>query len=833
MNAAADVRFRREMENERSVAPFIPYKAHLSPTTLVTGDGDFLRIWKVEGISFATAEPDVIERRKDELNNLLRGLGSTHVAIWSHQIRRRIKDRLVAKFPNEFARNLDDDYYDGLAAEEDGVEDIAGSDQVMMANELYLTLVYRPAPTSMERISRRGAKRSVAEICDDQRAGLAKMDDLAREFEAGLRRYNPTPLEAYDDVSGAKCSEVLEFLNYLLTGDWQKVRIPRGPLDTYLGNAYVFVGNETLLIRSCTRDRYAQMIDFKDYPDRTEPGILNKVMLEKTEYVITQSFSFLGKMDGKKFLEKQRNQLKASEDGSATQMAEMDVAIDQLVTGRFLLGEYHFSMMVFGNTPELLGVATAKMLNIFKEDGFLPVKVSTALDAAFYAQLPCNWQYRPRLARLTSLNFAGLSPLHNFPHGKRDGNPWGQAVMLLKTPSQQPYYFNFHSSKEDEDSYDKKVLANTRVIGASGTGKTVLLNTLEAQLLKYSENAPMGYASVFLDKDRGAELAIRALGGSYLALKDGVPTGFNPLQLEPSGKNMLFLEQWIASLVSKDGQLTAGEEQQLTHAIRTVMLLPPRLRRLGTVVQNLPEGDSAAERENSLARRMQKWVGNGPYAWVADNPADQLDFSSGSLFGFDGTAFLDNKIVCGPISSYLLHRMEELIDGRRFKYTMDECWKWVDDDTPAFQEFAGNKQLTIRKQNGFGIFATQMPSSVLNSKIGSALVQQCATEIYLPNPKADRDEYVTGFKVTDAEFEMIRSMDEDCRMFMVKQGHRSTFAKLDLGQHGDHLAILSGSTDNIELLDDILGDVGEDPAIWLPVFHRRRKERTKAGRVAA
>ncbi|SOO14159.1 VirB4 family type IV secretion/conjugal transfer ATPase [Xanthomonas citri] len=842
MSTAADTRFKRELENERSVAPFIPYKAHATRTTLVTGDGDLLRIWKVEGLSFATAELEDLERRKDELNTLLRGIGSTRVAIWSHQVRRRVKDRLRASFSNPFAREIDDDYYRGLEAEEKIVDDSpdssstpqpAPSKQTMMANELYYTLVYRPAPTRLDRISRKASKRSVAEILDDQRASIAKMDDLAREFEAGLRRYNATALAAYEDGAGAQCSEVLEFLNFLLTGEWQKVRIPRGPLDTYLGNAYVFVGNETLLLRSGTKDRYAQLIDFKDYPEHTEPGILNKVMMETTEYVITQSFSFLGKMDGKKFLEKQRNQMRASEDGSGSQMMQLDTAIDQIVSGHFLLGEYHFSMMVFGETPNALADSTAKMLNIYKEQGFLPVKIATALDAAFYAQLPCNWQYRPRIAQLTSLNFAGLSPLHNFPHGKRDGNPWGQAVTLLKTPSQQPFYFNFHASKDDEDSFDKKVLANTRVIGASGTGKTVLLNFLEAQLLKYSVNSPTGYGSVFLDKDRGAELAIRAMGGKYLALKDGVPTGFNPFQLEPNGKNMLFLEQWVASLVSKDGQLTAGEEQQITHAIRTVMLLPRSLRRLGTLVQNLPEGDTASERENSLSRRLQKWVGNGPYAWVADNAIDILDFTSGSLFGFDGTAFLDNKVVCGPISSYLLHRMEDLIDGRRFKYTMDECWKWVDDKIPAFQEFAGNKQLTIRKQNGFGIFATQMPSSVLNSKIGSALVQQCATEVYLPNPKADRDEYIQGFKLTAAEFEMVASMPDDCRMFMVKQGHRSTFAKLDLGHMGDHLAILSGSTDNTELLDDVLGEVGEDPVIWMPVFHRRRKERTNAGRLAA
>src|SRR5699024_776635 len=106
-----------------------------------------------------------------------------------------------------------------------------------------------------------------------------------------------------------------------------------------------------------------------------------------------------------------------------------------------------------------------------------------------------------------------------------------------------------------------------------------------------------------------------------------------------------------------------------------------------------------------------------------------------------------------------------------------EAWKWVDDE--AFSEFAGNKQLTIRKQNGFGVFATQMPSSLLSSKIAASLVQQCATEIYLPNPKADFKEYTDGFKCTPTEFEIIKNMGEESRMFLIKQGHTSMLGMLD------------------------------------------------------
>ncbi|WP_082332386.1 hypothetical protein [Xanthomonas citri] len=79
------------------------------------------------------------------------------------------------------------------------------------------------------------------------------------------------------DKGGALHSQQLEFLNYLLTGEWQPVRVPQAPLNEYLGNAWVFAGTETIEIRTPVSTRFARCIDFKDYPENTEPGILNKM----------------------------------------------------------------------------------------------------------------------------------------------------------------------------------------------------------------------------------------------------------------------------------------------------------------------------------------------------------------------------------------------------------------------------------------------------------------------------------------------------------------------------------------------------------------------------
>src|SRR3546814_6338226 len=72
-----------------------------------------------------------------------------------------------------------------------------------------------------------------------------------------------------------------------------------------------------------------------------------------------------------------------------------------------------------------------------------------------------------------------------------------------------PYYFNFHSAD----------LGHSMVIGPSGGGKTVLVNFLIAQLEKFNAR------HIFIDKDQGAEIFVRASGGTYLALRNGEPTG--------------------------------------------------------------------------------------------------------------------------------------------------------------------------------------------------------------------------------------------------------------------------------------------------------------------
>ncbi|CAG4910914.1 VirB4 family type IV secretion/conjugal transfer ATPase [Paraburkholderia saeva] len=793
---------------EVPLASYIPYSTHVTDRVIKTREGDYLQIWKIAGIAFEAADPADILARHEGFNQFVRGLAGGHVALWSHRLRRRVSDHFATQYRDRFCEELATRYYASFAGYR------------MMANELYLTLVYRPNRTRLGRVFSRAARRTRDDIRRDQLDALKVMAELAAQVESSLKPYDPVALGVYTRQSPftpgpRRYSSALELLGYLVNAVWEREPVPASPIREALPTSRLFIGAEKVEIRMPAATRFAAMLDLKDYPEDTEPGMLNGMLYGDFEYIETQSFTILDKPSAKEALERQRNQLIAGDDVAVSQVEAMDRALDDLINGDFVLGEYHYSLAVLGDTLDEVSRSVAKARTQLADAGFQTALIDLVADAAWFAQLPGNWRYRPREAKLTSRNFCGLSSLHNFATGKRDGNPWGEAITIVKTPSGQPLYLNFHVTPDKQDSLDEKALANTQIIGRAGAGKTVLELFLLAMATKY------GITAVLYDKDRGTEIAIRAMGGTYTVFRRGEPTGLNPFQMEPGEPVIEFWERLVRKLVDVGASLSAKDELDISRAVREVARMDKSLRRLSMVRQLLPNVG-----ENSLHARLAKWCVGGRLGWVLDNPSDHIDLAHADLFGFDDTELLDDAEVSTPVTMYLLHRTENLIDGRRFIYVMTEFWKRLGD--PVFTDFAQNKQKTIRKQNGLGIFDTQSPADVLRSEIASALVEQSATLFFLPNPRADYDDYVHGFKLTEAEFNIVRNLGENSRMFLVKQGHRSAIGRLDLAGLGDVLDVLSGTTDNVELLDTIRAQVGDAPEDWLPVFHDQLAKRRAA-----
>src|SRR5690606_21413401 len=245
---------------------------------------------------------------------------------------------------------------------------------------------------------------------------------------------------------------------------------------------------------------------------------------------------------------------------------ELAQAKDDVAAGRAAFGEHHSTIAIQASDLETLNGQIAEVVALLADLGINAVREDIALEPAFWAQFPGNFRYIAREGLVSTRNFAGLASLHNFAVGRPRGNHWGDAVTLFETTAAGPYFFNFHQSD----------LGNFTVIGPSGSGKTVVLNFLLAQARKFAPRI------IFFDKDRGAELFIRAIGGQYDRLRPGQPSALNPLQLEDTPANRQFLHEWLGLLA---GGLDSEEVEQLRDAIEANYLQPFERRRLRYLVE--------------------------------------------------------------------------------------------------------------------------------------------------------------------------------------------------------------------------------------------------------
>lgn len=797
---------------DASISEFIPFSTHVSPSVLKTTGGDYLLVWHLGGLPFVGREEWEIEHRHNTFNRMLQTLRApdfVNVAFWVHDVRRkrRIKDN--SRFEQAFNQQMSDAYFEAL------------SSQKIMQNELYLTMIYRPVVTGKRFVEK---STNTTQLQSEQDQAVGKIQELAGNVEAVLKDYSPYRLGMYEASNGIVFSEALEFFGYLLNRIDEPVPVLQSPVHSYLPVSRHMFSDKTgdFIINTPNGvNHFGAILNIKEFTDGTYPGILNGLKYLDFDYVITHSFSPMGRQDALKVLDRTKGMMISSGDKAVSQIVELDHAMDQLASGNFVLGEYHFTLGVYADSQEKLSQNIATARAELSNAGFVSAKEDLAVVSSFYSQLPGNWKFRTRIANVSSLNFLGLSPLHNFASGKKENNPWGDCVTTLQTTNGQPYYFNFHATHPAENSLGEKAIANTMVIGKSGTGKTALINFLLSQVQKLKPSPTI----FFFDKDRGAEIFVRACGGNYLALENGRPTGFNPFHCERNEANVQFLADLIKVLAGKTSY-TSRDEEDIFRAVESMLDTPMHLRNMTNFQKSLPNmGD------DGLFARMRRWTAGNSHGWVFDNPVDTIDMQKANIIGFDYTDIIDNPEVRVPVINYLLHRLEALIDGRPLIYVMDEFWKILD-GKGGLKEFAKNKQKTIRKQNGLGIFATQSPEDALASDISAALIEQTATMILLPNPNASRDDYINGLKLTEAEYQVVVSLDERSRCFLVKQGHASSVCQLNLRGMDDALAVISASTDNIEIMHQVLEEQAQmhgvpqgelTPEQWLEEFYVNRK----------
>ncbi len=778
----------KTLNRTASMADFMPkISQHVTNEIISYEKGYYAFTIRMDGLPFDGADDRRLFAHFANLRAVLNGIGKTlgnRGAVWTTLKRERINFDREYGFQNLFCRRFADSYLRRFR-EEDYYE-----------NRFYLTLVIKS-----------GSMASGIKECEEQ------MQILMRALDP----YSPEILSAWENAEETAFSDAYRFYSGLVSG--REGNIPLSPQSAYktIPAASLHFGTDLCEIRPEAGGRkYAMLYDLRDF-GISKPKILTSILTLPCEFTLTQSMIFISPYDMQNKIKRQLKNLTSVEDKAEAQQEELEYGMGRLVAGEIMFGDYSAALAVFGRTPAETADNGAKAYSAFlNSGGFRFMKAGYSAPSTWFSQIPGS-KDRPRSFPKTTENLACTFGIHNYSHGKKSGNPLGDgsAVMPLQTTSKTVYDFNFHFTNLKDDNIGEKIAGHTLILGATGSGKT----TLQCALMAFAERFdPYLFA---LDLDRGMEIFIRAIGGSYFALEAGKPTGLNPFQLPDTPENREFLYA-LAGICGQDaqGRLTAAEEKQIQNAVDATMDLDWSMRRFSHMLQHIP---MLAE-PDCLYVRLAKWCEseNGRFAWCLDNPKNLFDPADFWRVGFDLTDILkDGYPPTAPVLAYMFHLRNIMMDKVAEKdgllaSIIEEFW-WP-------LRFSATEELmlkilkTDRKRGGWLILVSQSPEDAIASRIFPAIVQQTPTKHFLPNPDAEYEGSYQRCGITRKEYEELIKLPLESRTFLVKQSKQSAFAKLDL--HGMHeaIAVLSGNTANVELLHHTMAEYGSDVRDWYEPF---------------
>jgi type IV secretion system protein VirB4 len=614
---------------EREPDTYVPFIGHASAGVLLLDDGSLLTMLRLDGAAFELADTGEVNSRHAQLNILLRNIASDRVVVATHVVRTLAEDAI---YPDKlctstFARELDATYRKQLMSAR------------LFRNELFLSILLRPAGSAgvmdgnflrLFTRRKRGDRSRIAST-----ANLDLLGTIVASITSDLSAYG-VELLGLREAGGVMFSEIAEALRLILTGEHLPVPLVNGHLGGAIYTDRVIVGREAIEIRGVSGSTFAAGFALLEYPARTRPGMFDSILAAPYRCVLTQTYGFLTKQNAQGIMSRKQNQMVSANDKAASQTIALTEAADMLASNEFAMGDHHLTLVTFADNLDRLGDVAGRARRDLAESGAVVAREDLALEAAYWGQLPGNMKLRVRPGVISSRNFAAMSSLHNYPLGVKRGH-WGEPLTLFRSTGGTAYRFHLHAPTETVQD-----VGNVFMAGPSGSGKTTLTLFILAMVER------QGAQVVFFDKDRGGEILAHAVGGTYLVLTSGSPTGLAPLKaLTSSSTDTKFIAQLVKALVGLEPgkELLPEQERRLALGVQAVMELPKEARSLGELRaflgQSDPEGTGA---------KLDKWCKGGALGWVLDNDNDTVALDAPFL-GFDVTAFLDDATTRGPILS--------------------------------------------------------------------------------------------------------------------------------------------------------------------------------------
>lgn len=779
----------------------LPWAAMIGPGLILNKDGSFQKTLGFRGPDLASATDAQLLAARAQLNNAFRRLGSR----WCLHIEAlREPSQLYpdSDYPDPVSGLIEEERRAAFEAEERHYE-----------SRYFLTVTYLPPE---DRIGR--AESLVIENLPQGRSSDAL-------YRAALNDYRATVVQIADILAGVmpevrelSDDETLTYLHGCISTKRHLVTKPETPayLDAFLtdddfqGGLYPRLGAH-----------FVRTISIRAFPSASTPGILDRLNTLGLSYRWVCRYLPLDKEDAratlnvirKRWFSKRKGVMallreavtrepSVLEDPDALAKTEdADAALAILGGDAAAMGYFTPTITLTDADSDRLAAKVREVEAAINRAGFVTKVEDINGVEAWLGSLPGQAYADLRRPLVSTLNLCDLMPMsavwpgperndHLTSECARRGHVGPQPpLMHARTAGTTPFRLDLHQGD----------VGHAMIVGPTGSGKSVLLNTLAAQWRRYPE------AQVFIfDKGASSRASTLLVGGGFYDLGAGedadTTLAFQPLaDLETSG-DRAWAQGWVEDLVAAQGvALTPAVKEEIWTGLRN-LAAGPRVQRTLTLL-------AATIQDHAVKAALHPYTLDGPHGRLLD--AHEETLSTESWQAFEMSELMANRAAVAPVLTNLFRKLEQRFDGRPTLLVLDEAWLFLDQS--AFAEKIREWLKTLRKANVSVVFATQSLADVARSSIAPALIESCPTRIFLPNPDALTPQIASlyeGFGLNAQQIRIIAQAQPKREYYYQSPTGNRLF---ELGLGPVTLAVVgSSSPGDQQLIDRALAEGGRD-----------------------
>ncbi|MDA8520192.1 conjugal transfer protein TrbE [Acidovorax sp. NCPPB 4044] len=712
------------------LADWLPWAGLVAPGVVLNKDGSFQRTARFRGPDLDSATPGELVATTARLNNALKRLGSGW-AIFVEAERREAAGYPESSFPEPLSWLVDEERMAGFEE--------AGSH---FESRYHLTLVYLPAE---EVRSRAGGL-----LYENRKSEGVDWRERLSTFVAESERFLDLLDGVMPEVAWLDEHQTLTWLHGCISDCRHPVVVPEVPmhLDALLADRPLLGGLAPRL-----GDQHLRVLTVRGFPTSTWPGILDDLNRLGFAYRWSTRFLCLDKSEAEKELVRLRRQWFAKrknivallretlsnqesplvDTDASNKAADADAALQSLGSDQVAFGFVTATVVVMDPDATTADEKVRQAERAIQGRGFVTIPETLNAVEAWLSSVPGHVYANVRQPIVSTLNLAHLMPVSAVWAGpERNAHLDGPPLIVTRTDGATPFRLVTHVGD----------VGHTLVVGPTGMGKSVLLATLALQFRRYPGSRILAF-----DMGRSLRATVLGLGGEHYDLGADGSIAFQPLARVDQESQRAWAAEWIEGRLRHEGvEVGPAERDMVWSALASLASAPPDQRTM--------TGLSVLLQSNALRQAIAPYLLGGAHGRLLDADTDRLGSSSVQCFEME--ELMHSKAAVLAVLGYLFARFDAQFDGAPTLLILDEAWLFLDDLVFAARIRQWLK--TLRKKNVSVVFATQSLADIQNSSIAPAIVESCASRIFLPNPQATEPQVrgiYEGFGLNARQIEIV------------------------------------------------------------------------------